>query len=163
MYPFKPNDMFVEMYHRLEEIIQIRQTLGLTSSSEIIRNTQNKMEYVPDYIKYRLKWSDRAKCIFCVELFTWNHQNSALFSHPAYVTLILFHMILCNWWYNMNKSKCLILQTATWGPMSNLRQNYLKPIGQILFFLLAWLYSCICFKMKCASWNECFVSWVVYE
>ncbi len=66
MYPFKPNDMFVEMYHHLVEIIQIRQNLGLTSSSEIIRNTQNKMEYVPDYIKYRLKWSDRDKCIFCV-------------------------------------------------------------------------------------------------
>ncbi len=43
MYPFKLNDIFMEIYHHLVEIIQIRQNLDLTSSSEIIKNAQNKM------------------------------------------------------------------------------------------------------------------------
>ncbi len=40
MYPFKLNDIFMEIYHHL---VQIRQNLDLTSSSEIIKNAQNKM------------------------------------------------------------------------------------------------------------------------
>lgn len=131
------------------------------------------MKYDPDYIKYRLKWSDRPECVFCVELFTVKSMKPSKFS-------IFFSFSLCyinNFPYFfglMNKLHIIRINQNVWfyrQPLEVqckiwvLEQNYLNPTGLIQFFIsLALSLHMISNEMWQLKWMFCFLGciWIVW-